>query len=120
MKRTKQQKLIYYEDPRFYEKTVSQLEEIEERVVWLMKWDDHNRNCDTCLIFSYWNRFSPVMTRILFSVESERHKLTAIESITRARRIIQNTLELWPPTDPDVIKKRRIREEAIKEWNRRH
>jgi hypothetical protein len=50
------------------------------------------------------------------SLPESLDKLTKAENIRRVRQKIQNDLGLFPPTDPDVIAKRKIKEEVIKEW----
>lgn len=115
-KRTRQQKLLYYTSPRFYQKVLNQLEEVEEKVCFLLAKDEHFRNCDNCLLFHYWQNVDNIYTHLLFRFKDERHKCTSAETITRCRRYIQNTLGLWLPTDPEVIKRRKIKELAIREW----
>ena len=113
MRRTKQQKLLYYTRPHFYQKVLSQLQEVEEKICWLLAKSEHFRNCDMCLMFYYWSHIDHWNS---YQNPTTLHKLTSAETITRCRRYIQNTLHLWVPTDPEVVEKRSIKESAIKEW----
>jgi hypothetical protein len=113
IRRTKKQKLLYYTNPRFYNKLFAELETTEERVCWLLAKDEHLRNCDNCLLFKFWREVDDWDG---LTLRQSIHKLTPAEDITRCRRRIQNTYHLWPPTDQEVISKRRIKEEVIKEW----
>lgn len=115
-RRTKQQKLIYYTNPRFYEKVLSQLQETEEKVCWLLAKDERLRNSDLYLITEYWRQVDDIRAVILPLHEVHHNMLAMPNTITRVRRHLQNDLGLWPPTDPEVIQKRAIKEQVIRDW----
>jgi len=121
MKRTKEEKVFYYTRPGLYLKKIEKLNDCEEKVVLLLAKSEHLRNCDKCLIFAYWkeaDRFHMFTKWFLDeSVLIEKiHTLTPAETITRVRRYIQNDLNLWLPTEKDVIESREINKDAVKEW----
>lgn len=114
MKRTKDQKKFYYSNPGLYHRKIQELEECEERVVWLLSKFPHYRDCDKCLIFGYWHLgdgFKGVLS------SEQIHNLTPAESITRARRAVQNDCGLFLPDDQKVIISRGIAAEAVRVWS---
>ena len=114
MRRTQEQKLFYYQQPGIYGKKIEELEETEVKVVRLLHDYPHYRNCDKCLIMGFWvlvDNFKGVLSSDII------HGLTPAESITRARRIIQNDLGLFLPDDPDIIMARGICESAVRNWS---
>jgi len=125
MKRNKQQKLLFYTNPRTFEKKLQEMEEVEEQVAWLLQKDEHLRNNDNLLIWAFWNEVNKPILRgvckdlIEFGEEIIPYPvvhLVKAESITRCRRMLQNTLGLFLPTDTQVIEERKISEAAVKEW----
>lgn len=112
MRRTKQQKLMLYTRHHFYNKILSDMDQLEEKVCWLLAKHEHLRNCDNCLILKIWK---DVDNWNGLPYEQEVHRLTSSDSITRVRRKLQE-MGLWIPTDEDVIKARRIKESAIRDW----
>lgn len=113
MRRTKEQKLFYYKQQGLYERKIQQLEECEERVCWLLHRFPHYRDCDKCLIFGYWH----LVDGFGKAMSSEAiHNLTPAESITRARRAIQNDCGLFLPNDPEILVVRGINQEAVRKW----
>jgi hypothetical protein len=70
------------------------------------------RNSDKELVYRVWSEGQGVRLYIPFA---EFERLIPIESITRARRIVQNKERKYLPTDSDVIRRRRIKEEALRE-----
>jgi hypothetical protein len=113
--RTLEQKKLYYTRPHFYLKLIEDLKLLEEKVCWLLFRNEDYRNNDKLLVFGYWNE----VNKILFSSASGSdliNKLTNPYDIIRQRQIIQNNLGLWPPTDPEVIEKRKTKQDAWKDW----
>ncbi len=113
IKRTKQQKLLYYTRPSFYHNVLQQLEDVEEKVCWLLSKYEKTRNSDMFLLMKFWNKAE--YWNGLF-IEPYIYRITSAETITRVRRYLQNTLHLWIPTDEDVREKRAIKELAMKDW----
>ena len=112
MRRSKKDKLLYYSRPHFYEKCLSELEEVEERVVWLLAKHDKARNSDMFLLMKYWlnvNKWNGLF------IEPYIHLITNAETIIRKRRYIQNTLSLFLPTNPIVAEGRGIKEAAYRD-----
>lgn len=71
------------------------------------------RNNDTFLILKIWQKF------VDFDFPyAELVKLPPAESLTRCRRKIQHDENRYMPTNPDVIEKRRMNEEKIKNWSK--
>lgn len=112
MRRTLQQKLMMYTRSSFYQKVISDLQDVEERVCLFLQKNEHHRNCDKCLIWDYWKEVDYLT---YLPNEHEIHNLTHPESIRRVRQRLQE-MGLWPPTDDDVIKKRKIKEQAMRDW----
>ncbi|KKM65630.1 hypothetical protein LCGC14_1489370 [marine sediment metagenome] len=113
MRRTKQQKLLYYTRPSFYHRVLLQLEDVEEKVCWLLAKYEKTRNSDMFLLMKFWNEAE--QWNGMF-IEPYIYRITSAETITRIRRYLQNTLHLWMPTDEEVIEARSIKELAIKDW----
>lgn len=78
----------------------------------LEQWEDA-RNNDKFLMLKYWQSVDNINTSIGFGPSFLR-RATSPESISRARRSIQAT-GLYEPTDPEVRRKRRIREQEAVE-----
>jgi len=126
VKRSKQQKLIYYTNPRFYEKVITELKETEEKVALLLKMDIRSRNDDTRLITEYWRKINGIRALILPLRSEQRVLMTAAETITRTRRKLAEfarkninecpDLDYLLPIDEEVIEKRNIKEAAIRDW----
>jgi len=75
------------------------------------------RNSDLWLIFLCWLQQGIMKEeKGVFSVKKEKiSDLIKPESITRARRTINYELNQYLPTDPQIITKRRIKQECMKE-----
>lgn len=78
------------------------------------------RNNDWSLIAYYMVKHHPKLVRRVpdgpegngaaYAYLADLKHVTSAETIIRARRIIQNDLGAFPPTDPEVMKARRIKE----------
>lgn len=105
-----EQKKKKYQLETFYTKTYEELKTIEEKVIRLLHDNKHLRNCDKCLIHTYWKTFDELNTKT-----NDLHitiiKLTPAGSIIRSRSYIQNELGLYEP-DEETKMKRGIREQA--------
>ena len=110
---TLQQNLFYFTAPGIYSKKIQELKTCLEKVAWLLKNNSHLRNCDRCLTKSYQHHVDG------YRQETDKqtiHSLTPEESITRARRKIQNDYGLWLPTERKVIEARKINQFAVRDW----
>jgi hypothetical protein len=85
---------------------------IKRNVLELLEQWEEARNDDKFLMLKYWQRYDGINTSIGFGPSFLR-RATTPETITRARRTIQAT-GLFEPTDPEVRRKRRIREEEAR------
>ena len=111
-KRNNQQKLLYFTRPNFYNKVLEELNQLDEIICWLLMKHEHFRNCDKCLIWHVWEEVDKLQ---FMPDKDKKHSLTSSESIRRVRQKLQE-LGLWIPTDPEVIKKRNIKKQAISDW----
>ena len=85
------------------------METVKERVAGLLRDDENLRNDDLALTFAYWRKhdsYNPDLPCTL---------LTSPETIHRARQKL-NEEGLYIATDPKVRKRRRRREDKIREW----
>lgn len=88
------------------------IERAYDVVELVLKTDKETRNCDTELVFAVWK----VQTgKSIYSRDDSKY-LLAPESITRARRVIQNDQGRYLPTRVGVLVQRRIKEESIKKY----
>lgn len=115
MKRTKQEKIFYYTQPGLYQRTIDQLENTEEKVIWILNYFEGCRDSDTALLYVYWLEVDKAHGKMKQNLKN----LTPAETITRCRRKIQNTLGLYLPVDPQVRIARKIKEDAFRDWARR-
>ena len=90
-------------------------ETIKDRVTYILEKYPEARNSDLYLIICYIREFVPELSKYIqyipYNVIKKHDGL--FESIRRARQHIQNSLGLFPPTDPEVIKRRRRREKVL-------
>lgn len=90
------------------------------QVLAVLSADQESRNSDSRLICTLWKSYNPNQVvnfgqGDMVKLEDIIYKLPKFSSVERARRIIQNDLALYPPTDPKIAKKRRIKEEHYRE-----
>jgi hypothetical protein len=86
---------------------------IKSSVLDLLERYEQARNDDKWLMLKYWQEIDNINTSIGFGPSFLRRG-TSPESICRARRSIQSS-GLFPPTDLEVMRKRRIRQEEARE-----
>jgi len=109
-------------DPELYEGDVAEQEVLEElrtvkeRVEYILRKYPEARNSDFYLIVLYIRKFEKKLSKYIKYIPYEviRGYDGLFESIRRARQYIQNTEGKYLPTDPEVLKKRRIKEQAIR------
>lgn len=75
--------------------------------------DMRARNSDLWLILQVWQKKQQIKVYVPYD---QLDQMIPAETITRARRHIQNTKHQLLPTDPQVMSKRRIRMEQIREF----
>ena len=98
--------------------TKTSIEKITKTVVSILEADVESRNDDRRLTFKVMLRLKgqsdkePVLTLKL----RELRKLPAFATITRVRAIIQNQLNKYLPTLPEVRRKRLIKEDTWLEY----
>jgi len=88
---------------------VTQLDTVKNRIAELLETHEHLRNDDIELIFVYWRQYDD------FDVEQPDKPITSPETIRRARQKLQAE-GYFRATDPKVIRRRRQREEEIRDW----
>lgn len=93
--------------------TEKNLTKVKDQVYNILEEHPETRNDDRLLLLAYWSKINgikiPAETAMLFAQYA-----TSPESITRVRRKIQSQ-GLFPPTEEDVIKQRRQREQDMRE-----
>lgn len=83
------------------------LKTVEERVMWLLENFPETRNSDEYLYILYLRFFEPEMAKYIKYIPFDVfRKVKKMESVTRARRRIQNDYKLFPPTRESVRRKR--------------
>jgi hypothetical protein len=86
--------------------------QIKQNVLALLEAFEQARNSDKYLLLKYWQVVDSIPMGEGFVQAFVGHS-TSAESITRARRSIQSS-GLFPPTDPDVLKKRKLLQEEAR------
>jgi hypothetical protein len=91
-----------------------------DEVLYVLACDEESRNDDSRLICVLWNFYYPSKTLKTPQGDAVLMKdilttLPKFSSVERARRLIQNTLALYPPTKKSIAKKRRLKEELWRE-----
>ena len=82
----------------------------------LLSSDERARNDDVWLVIQAWKK----MGVYVFLGVDDTSKITSAESITRQRRVIQNTNGELLPTDPEVLVQRRFREDVLRRYFGEH
>jgi len=114
MRRTIEEKIFFYSMPRLYEKKIEELKTVEERVVWVLKHHPDTRNSDKLLLLTYWVVVDKIARVPLDEIDIS--KITNFDTIRRCRQLIQNTLNLFIPTDEEVLYTRRVNQVAVKDY----
>lgn len=97
------------------EELASQLKTVKERVEFLLRNYPNARNSDLYLTILYLRRFTELGKYLNYVPYEVIKKYEGVfESVRRVRQYIQNTLGKYPPTDPEVIKRRRRKERAMR------
>ena len=87
---------------------------VKENVFNILETSEQARNSDRLLLVAYWEQCDGIdFTNFK---ESFLETATSAESITRARRAIQKS-GLFLPTDPEVLRQRRIRQEEARQYH---
>jgi len=109
MKRDKQQKMLFYTE-KVYRHKYMEMKGVEERVGWLLAHEHATRNSDKHLLFLYWNFYDGAKKLDATTMQ----RITAAESITRARRKLQS-IGLFPSSQ--IIKVGRTKSElAVRDY----
>jgi len=91
--------------------TKEEFKKVSEIVEHLLETNERCRNDDKFLTYLVMREF----TNIFIPFE-DFNKMPAFETIKRVRAKIQNTEGRYPPTDQDVIEKRKHREAEVKDF----
>lgn len=94
-------------------KTIIEFKKVQDLVEQLLEIDERCRNDDKWLCYRVIGHF----TRVYIPFE-DFDKFPSFETITRCRRKIQNKLCKFPPTEEEVLFKRRTREAHVKHWSK--
>lgn len=78
----------------------------------ILRSDERARNSDLWLILQVWQKAQQVR---IFVPYERLGDMIAPESITRARRVIQNERCVFLPTDASVLRRRRFKQDALTE-----
>ena len=89
-----------------------EFENVEDGVRYILENSEECRNDDRHLVVYYWKYVDGVS---IFLPERVLQHLTPPETIRRVRQKIQSGGELIP-TDPAVLEKRRIRQDAMRRY----
>jgi len=91
------------------------LREVRNKVADILREYPEARNSDLYLTILYLRKYTELGKYIRFIPYDVIKKYDGLlESIRRSRQYIQNTLGLYPPTDPEVVRKRKLKEKRIK------
>jgi len=94
---------------------LTKLREVRNKVADILREHPEARNSDLYLTILYLRKHTELGKYIKYIPYDVIKKYDGLlESIRRSRQYIQNTLGLYPPTDPEVIRKRRLKEKRIK------
>lgn len=92
-----------------------ELKHYKEKVQTILEEHEQSRNNDGTMIAYFVKKYckSLIVTdpdgNEMIPLKHLKH-LPPLESLTRARRIIQNDIQILRPTDPEVLKGRRMKE----------
>lgn len=106
------EKKIYFQEKTVEGKvpTEDELVTLKKIVLGILEEDERSRNSDLWLILKTLRS----MNFKVYVDYTELKDMPSFESITRCRRLIQNKDGQFPPTDPKVIERRRLREEKFR------
>jgi len=96
---------------------MNEIETVKDKVKSLLEKDLRCRNDDKWLIWRYIRDVDKIDIYIPFDKFAE---MTSFESIRRARAIVQNVDHELLPTNPDVIKRRGIKQQEWTEYFSNH
>ena len=96
---------------------VHMINTIKHKVVKCLEKYEQARNSDKILIgVIAWEYYSHLIDRKKRIYLKDLHKLPSYETITRCRRLIQNTEKKLLPTSKSVLEKRGLLEEEHREY----
>lgn len=87
-----------------------EMEKTESQVKTLLSDDPRTRDSDLYLVVRYWQIYDNIPIHL---TDEEMDRMTTAETITRARRKIQQQ-GLYKSSDPDVIKRRSDKNKRIR------
>lgn len=94
---------------------IEQQKEAKALVRELLEEDTRCRNDDLWLILRIWQKKQFIK---LFVPFEELRRMIVPETITRVRRQIQNTYGQLLPTDPQILVKRKVKEDILRSYYR--
>lgn len=99
--------------PGLYERLISDIQLIEEKVARLLHDEPKTRDSDPILVVMFWDKFDNFKHKYFIR---KFHDITSPETITRCRRAIQNDCGLFLPVNDNIRKDRKIKQEAFRDW----
>ena len=97
-------------------KILDEFKTVKARVEYILRKYPEARNDDRYLWLMYVREFDPDMNKYIKYIPYKVLKnAVSFETLRRVRQKIQNSEGRYPPTDPEVARKRRIRSEVIRE-----
>lgn len=91
-------------------------DEIKQNILKLLREDERCRNSDKWLIYRYLKDVQGIPIYMPFQ---DFERMVSFESVTRARRHVQNNDGMFLPSDPEVRRRRDISEESWIRWARK-
>ncbi|MFM2394180.1 MAG: hypothetical protein RLZZ546_2162 [Bacteroidota bacterium] len=93
-----------------------QIKHYKEKVTEILKENEQARNDDWVMIATYIENYTDFgRNGVMILSDMTQKKLPPLNSLRIARQIIQNVDGEYLPTDPEVIKQRKIKERNIRE-----
>lgn len=103
------------EGPPEFLATVKELTETKQQVLAILQHYEDSRNYDLYLIWTYLDDVLGLeMPDVPYSFFKENAGLT--ETIRRCRQQIQNDFQIYPPTKPEILKRRRKKAENYRRF----
>ena len=99
-----------------YVSTITEFKNIKDLVEKILAQDERARNDDKWLTYRVFNEIARQHGTFVYIPFKLWEILPAFETVKRVRAKIQNEEGRYIPTDPEVLKKRRIRSKAIRDW----
>jgi len=102
-------------DAEYEDRLLVELKTVKDRVMYILSKYPETRNNDLYLWLIYVRTFEPELSKyIKFIPYDVLKKAVSFETIRRVRQKIQNEMGMYLPTDPQVLRKRMRKAEAMR------